>query len=277
MTADDLIVLVEDTRAGVETLKRTLRKAYPRAGALVVNNAIKGTAKKIAERWVTEVAGTPIVADAMEEDARANLSVAFQQLYNIAEKSAKRSTYDKIIRHIGSSLSPSVVLAIKTVARKPPSASILTKAVEPLVVADKLPTAFVGHSFLQPDLRLAQAVIDTLSAVGVIAVTGEKPKAERISEKVKELIDSQEIFVGVFTRRDKIQGRHEWTTTAWVLEEKAYAIAKKKELILLREEGVGTIGGLHGDHEYIPFARDAIPELLVRMLRTLDIRTRGLR
>jgi hypothetical protein len=278
MTPDDIISRAEGTKTDVETLKRTLRKTYPQSGAQVTNKNIKAEAKRISEDWVTQLAGARIIVDAIEEDLRANLSVAFQRLYNAADKSAKRSTYDEIIKDINDALSANAILAIKTVARKPHSiAPLLTRAEAPLVVADKFSTAFVGHSFLPIDLPVAHGVIDMLAAVGVIAVTGEKPKAERISEKVKDLIDSQEIFVGVFTRRDKLQGRNKFTTTTWVLEEKAYAIAKKKRLILLREEGVETIGGLHGDHEYIEFSRTDIAAMLVKMLRMFSIRTIGLR
>jgi hypothetical protein len=57
--------------------------------------------------------------------------------------------------------------------------------------------------------------------------TGERPKANRIYEKVKRMIDGQHIFVGIFTRREKLEGKNIWTTSAWVLDEKAYAYGKK--------------------------------------------------
>ena len=95
--------------------------------------------------------------------------------------------------------------------------------------------AFVGHSFLPNDKRVADCVIQSLTGIGVSAVTGEKPKAERISEKVKKLIEEQQLFVGVFTRRDKIARKKEWTTTPWVVDEKAYAVGKGKKLILVKD------------------------------------------
>ena len=92
-------------------------------------------------------------------------------------------------------------------------------------------------------------------------MTGEKPRAASISEKVKRLIEEQSTFVGVFTRRDKIARKSEWTTSAWVLDEKAYALGRQKPLILLKEQGVGSIGGIQGDYEYIEFSREALESL----------------
>ena len=105
--------------------------------------------------------------------------------------------------------------------------------------------------------------------------SGEKPKAERISEKVKKLIDDQHLFVGVFTRRDKIARKREWTTTAWVVDEKAYAVGKGKKLILVKEEGVGSIGGIQGDYEFIEFRRERLEELLVKLLQVFDVNAAG--
>src|SRR5262245_34872040 len=103
--------------------------------------------------------------------------------------------------------------------------------------------AFVGHSFSSDDKRVAECVIQTLGAVGVSVITGERPKADRISEKVKKLVEEQPLFVGVFTRRDKIARKTEWITTSWVVD-----------------EGVGSIGGIQGDYEFIEFNRDRLEE-----------------
>lgn len=137
--------------------------------------------------------------------------------------------------------------------------------------------AFVGHSFLPNDKRVAEGVIQCLAAIGISVVTGEKPKADRISEKVKRLIEEQYLFVGVFTRRDKIAHKTEWTTTPWVIDEKAYAVGKGKKLILVKEEGVGSIGGIQGDYEFIEFSRDHLEELLVRLIQVFEVAVTGLK
>jgi len=108
-------------------------------------------------------------------------------------------------------------------------------------------------------------------------VTGEIPRANRISEKVKALIEGQDIFVGVFTRRDKIARRNEWTTSVWVIDEKAYAYARGKKIILIKEEGVGSIGGILGDYEFLDFKRARLADLTGRLLRMFVVTPVSLR
>jgi hypothetical protein len=110
-----------------------------------------------------------------------------------------------------------------------------------------------------------------------MVVTGDKPKADSISDKVKREIDDQEIFVGVFTRRDKIARKPEWTTSAWLIDEKAYAIGRRKKLILIKEAGVGSIGGIQGDYEFLEFTRDDLSSLLIRLLRLFEVSVSGLK
>ncbi len=100
-------------------------------------------------------------------------------------------------------------------------------------------------------------------------MTGEKPKADTVSKKVRDRIEAATLFLGIFTRRDRLKSRREWTTSSWVIDEKAYAVAKGKKLILLRESGVQSIGGIQGDYEYIEFVRDDLPELLIRLVQIL--------
>src|SRR6266566_339474 len=49
-----------------------------------------------------------------------------------------------------------------------------------------------------------------LEAFGVKVAAGEKPRAERIFEKVKKQIEGQYLSVGIFTKRDKISAKEEW-------------------------------------------------------------------
>jgi hypothetical protein len=138
-------------------------------------------------------------------------------------------------------------------------------------------TAFVGQSFATADERINKSVAELLEALGLTVVTGEKPKADTISDKVKALIEAQTLFVGIFTRRDKIARKPEWTTSPWVIDEKAYAVGRRKPLILLKEQGVGSIGGIQGDYEFIEFARDSLQSLAVRIIQLFLLTNSGLR
>jgi hypothetical protein len=115
-------------------------------------------------------------------------------------------------------------------------------------------TAFVGHSFSDDDAEVVKNIIDFLSRLGLKCSTGKRPEARGVSEKVRERIAAAEIFVGVFTQRDKkVDGTY--TTTSYTIEEKSTAISLGKRLLLFVEDGVSDFGGLQGDHEYIPFKR----------------------
>lgn len=122
-----------------------------------------------------------------------------------------------------------------------------------------------------------RCVADVLCALGAAVVTGEKPKADSISDKVKALIEGQAIFVGIFTRRDKIARKPEWTTSPWVIDEKAYAVGRQKPLVLLKEQGVGSIGGIQGDYEFIEFSRESLGNLAVRLIQLFSLTNNGLR
>jgi hypothetical protein len=119
------------------------------------------------------------------------------------------------------------------------------------------------------------AIVDALKAIGIDVVTGEKPRAEKVSTKVKGMIDGQHMFVGIFTRRDKLVGKKKWSTSTWVIDEKAYA--SRKKLVLLVEEGVESIGGIQGDAEYIEFSREKLAQAVVKLLQLFKLETGGLR
>jgi hypothetical protein len=124
----------------------------------------------------------------------------------------------------------------------------------------------VGKSFAVNDEPVNKCVERLLGALGLTVTTGEKPRAGTVSKKVKTWIDRCDVFVGIFTRRDKLEGKDEWATSTWVVDEKAYALAGNRKLVLLRETGVTNIGGLQGDYEYHVFDRSRLEELIVTLV-----------
>jgi len=113
----------------------------------------------------------------------------------------------------------------------------------------------VGHSFSPSDEETVRLFESLLDAFEIMVVGGERPSAGSISEKIKERIRGADIFVGIFTRVGKMEGKEEYYTSPWVIDEKAFAVAEGKKVILLVEEGVKEIGGIQGDAEYIQFQR----------------------
>jgi tetratricopeptide (TPR) repeat protein len=126
-------------------------------------------------------------------------------------------------------------------------------------------TAFVGHSFAEEDERVVEQIKQFLSKLGVKCDSGKRPEPKGISDKVKERIQAAELFVGIFTRHLR-QEDGSYSTSAWVVDEKATALATGKQLLLFVENGVQDFGGLQGDYEYIPFERDNLGAALIQAM-----------
>ena len=254
-------------------LRTQLKKRYPLLSKQVNASVLQEGFRKAAEVWLVDLATRDGVRTAIGEDTFAALSVDFELLHQATTHATTRKVYESLLKRILDRFQLNIVVPIKrigrTIPRPQPSPLIRQVAT--------VPTIFVGQSFLAEDAPVCNAVGGVLKAVGFQVFTGEKPKAERISEKVKELIDSQDIFVGIFTRRDKLRGKNEWTTTNWVIEEKTWAMAKGKRLVLLREAGVKNLGGMHADHEYIEFERARFGPAIVKLLEMFHVEPRGLR
>ncbi|MDB5327514.1 MAG: hypothetical protein JWM57_3083 [Phycisphaerales bacterium] len=127
-------------------------------------------------------------------------------------------------------------------------------------------SAFVGHSFSPDDRDLVDLILEFLKHLGVSSDTGRRPEPIGVTEKVKKRLQQAEIFIGIFTRRDQ-KSDGTFTTSPWVIEEKAMAISEGKRLLLFVENGVEKeIGGLQGDYEYVPLDRTDLGKALVHAM-----------
>lgn len=272
MIDEQAILAAERLRDGLTEFRRLLRARYATGSSQVAAEEHRKHAARLAETWLVELATNQALGVVIGSATLADLNVHFQRMLTFAEHATTRSRYDTELRSILDNYAVKVILPLKqsrgrSVIRPPASTPARTL----------VHSAFVGQSFAPSDKRVNQCVCDTLDALGVKVVTGERPKADLISEKVKSLIEEQSIFVGVFTRRDKIARKPEWTTSAWVIDEKAYALGRQKRLILLKEQGVGSIGGIQGDYEYLEFSRDGLEGLTVRLIQLFELTNNGLR
>jgi hypothetical protein len=264
MIDDQLVLRVERIRDTVESLRDEIRSRYSTPKSQVVSRDVRDDAAKVAERWLVEVGSRSDVRAALGDELLADLSVEFQRLIRFSEASTIRSRYDATFRSILRDFRTRVVIPLKqnrgTGLRHEPTFAI--------TALPEARSAFIGQSFAAVDERVNHAVRRFLEAMGIKVVTGEKPAADSVSAKVRKRIESAELFVGVFTRRDRIAGRQEWSTSTWIVDEKAYALARDKKLVLIKEEGVQSIGGLQGDYEYIEFHRDKLENLVLALLET---------
>ena len=276
MPHEQVILATDRLRDDLSSIRAELRRRYPSAAAQVTNDPIRKHIASLAETWLIEVAGDSSVLAAVGSEILGDLNVHFQRLLTFTEHATTRSKYDREIKSVLQDFTMRVVLPLKRVRNTSAQPTVPPPA--PLSpIATAVDTVFVGQSFAAADETINRCVAETLASIGVTAVTGERPRADTISSKVKQLIDGQQLFVGIFTRRDKIARKNEWTTSAWVIDEKAYALGKQKPLILLKETGVGSIGGLQGDYEYIEFSRDALHSLVIKLLQLFELSNRGLR
>jgi len=270
MVDEQLILAAERLRDDLTEFRSALRQRYRGESAQVTSDELRERAAHLGETWLVELTAGRDVAVAIGSETIADLNVHFQRLLTYAEHATTRAKYDAELKSILNAFTLTVVVPLKKSRGKPSGSAEEAPPITPA-------SAFVGQSFAVADEKVNKLVHDVLESIAIKPFTGEKPKADLISEKVRRLIDEQPLFVGIFTRRDKIARKNEWTTSAWVIDEKAYAHGRQKRLILLKERGVGSIGGIQGDYEYIEFARDSLEILVLKILQIFDLKNGGLR
>ena len=263
------ILAAERLRDELTELRSTLRKKY-KSNSQVTSDRFRQQAASLAEKWLVGLGTDDEVNLALGDPVFADLNVHFQRVLTFSEHATTRSRYDTELRHILNNYSTTVVLPLKQMRGK--TSAIKTRSFSP--AAEN--TVFVGQSFDPSDSHVNSSIGDVLTALGLTVVTGERPRADKISEKVKSLIEQQSIFVGIFTRRDKIARKAEWATSTWVIDEKAYAVGLQKPLILLKEQGVTSIGGIQGEYEYIEFSRDALELAVLKLIKLFSLKNNGL-
>jgi hypothetical protein len=265
--SEQLILTIERLLVDLAELAKELRSRFKSADRPVRGGPVSERAAELAEIWMVQVAPNGDVRSAIEDDYLADLTVHFQRLLTASEKATSRGFYEKEIRAILKNSRLRLVIPLKQMRGESRPASL---------PSEFAPTAFVAHSFSDEDMPVVASVIGLLEALGIQVVTGERPRASSVSEKVKVRIEAQHIFVGIFTRRDKLSGKTEWVTSPWLIDEKAYAVGQGKSLILLRERGVSSLGGIQGDYEYIEFSRADLESLMIQLLQLFELRVAGL-
>lgn len=273
MIDDGIILRIERLRDDVESFQTQLRRRYKRQDNRVAAITIRQAASRLGETWMVEIASRNDIKKVIATGILADLSVGFQRLLRYGDQTVPRRRYDGVITDILRDYRSNVVVPLKQmrgVAQPQDEVTVPTPH-------ESTASAFVGHSFAKKDRSVVSSVTQLLEIIGIKVVTGERPSAGLISEKVKTRINQSDAFVGLFTRQDKISGKDQWTTSHWVIDEKAYAHAKERKLILIKEVGISNIGGVQGDYEYLQFDRNDIPSLMLRLLSLFRIRATGLR
>lgn len=265
MISDELILRVERLRSSLDELQRAIRRSY-QPDAQVNSAQLRDEARRIAETWMVEVSTYAEVKAALS-GVIGELNIQFNRLLTYSERRSLRRLYDSAIRSILQNFHLRVVIPLKQARELAPSGET-SRTIDAMPFA-AVRSAFVGHSFADVDKPVVQTVVRLLQAFNIRVETGERPAARSVSEKVRRRIDRCDAFVGIFARREKLSGRTAYTTSMWVIDEKAYAVGKDKKLLLIKDELVDSIGGLQGDYEYLEFNPDDVADLILRLVETL--------
>lgn len=271
MIDEQTILAAERLRDDLSNFKVAIGQRYRPASRQVQSDELRGEGARLSEKWLVELAPIDDVLAALSEATVATLNIHFQRILTFSEHATTRSRYDRELRSILNDYASRVIVPLKRSRGKE-----LLQHINREDQRSTAGTVFIGQSFSASDNDVNKCVFDSLTSLSLKVVTGEKPKAGKISEKVKKLIEQQAIFLGIFTRRDKIARKKEWTTSTWVIDEKAYAVGLQKPLILLKEEGVNSIGGIQGDYEYFEFSRERLELLVIKLIQLFEVKTIGL-
>jgi len=138
--------------------------------------------------------------------------------------------------------------------------------------------AFVGHSFNEDDKEINLTFFEFFDSLKDSANLewehAEDAESVGLSEKVKKKMEGKDLFIGIFTKKDKkieekklrkkIGGKKccgsandfSWATSEWTIQESGYALGRDLKLLFLIEEGVNISAGLHADIEWVQFNRE---------------------
>jgi hypothetical protein len=261
----------EQLKVDLERFRGALRSCYSSPNSQVTSARLKSEISRISEKWILNFCSNTKCRETISSAVIDGRRFNFHKLVTFTERATTRSRYDKTIKEILNGYTTDVILPLKGIAQQ---IQMTESEVSPSVEYYR-PTVFVGHSFGEKNSEYMNIILEFLIKIGLDVKTGQKSRAARVSDKVKAQIEDQEIFMGVFFRDQKIQGKGEWTTSPWVIGEMAHASAKGKKLILLVERGVKGIGGIQGDYEFHVFERSD-PKIFLKIADMFQIKNFGL-
>lgn len=114
-------------------------------------------------------------------------------------------------------------------------------------------TAFLSASAQPEDKKIVEWFSNLLKRLEIQPVFAtDLPEPRPPPEKIKNLIQKSNMFVGVLTKREKIEGKDLWKAPDWVQNEITIAYTLKKPIALFIENGV------HVDQSIGPFLVDCV-------------------
>jgi hypothetical protein len=119
---------------------------------------------------------------------------------------------------------------------------------------------FLAHRFDECGKDTAAAVEKFLSRCGFSVVQGEGYEARMVPAKVAERIENQDILLALFTPGE----------ATWVSSEAAFALAKRKYVVFLAQEGLDVKKGIAGaDYEHLTFPQGQVEKAFSDLIYAL--------
>jgi len=120
-------------------------------------------------------------------------------------------------------------------------------------------TVFLGKHFDHESEAPSKMLRDFMTLLRFEVLEADEYRALPIPEKVRRLIDRQDIYVGLIT------GQREHS---WLVAEAAYAHGKGRHVIMVVEEGSRFNPTIQGrDYEQIPFPKHSIEKSFIKLLQ----------
>jgi hypothetical protein len=120
----------------------------------------------------------------------------------------------------------------------------------------RFPRVFLSGSFDRADEPLFNWFREILEALEFQVFSGQDPSPHSLSDIVRERIGESNAFVGILSRRDKVDASNEWLPPSWVRDELAIARACHRSCAILAEVGVRVDGIIPLDSKYERFSRE---------------------
>jgi tetratricopeptide (TPR) repeat protein len=135
-------------------------------------------------------------------------------------------------------------------------------------MCEEQPHIFIATSFSKSGRQRAEELAEFLKLFELRAVFGETFGGGEVSEGVRQRIETAWFVIALLSRDVEISDGV-WRASEWVMQELPWARARKKDCLVLVEEGVQFTGGILGNVEHLTFRPDGFSEVLVPMGRQL--------
>lgn len=135
----------------------------------------------------------------------------------------------------------------------------------------RFPRVFLSCGFDEDDREIFAWFRRLLEALEFEVVSGMEPTTHTIPEVVRERISGAHAFVGVLTKRTKVEGTTDWLPPSWVRDEVAIAYSFRKPVAILAEEGVKVDGIIPQLTKYERWARAGLGSAAPTLVRYLVV------